>query len=134
MAHSRVDPCSQTGIIQVGFRYTNKVCRGTYRSISPGNSTAPANQFVLLSWTCVTYATIAQNINITEMQDLLKQALLVFALLLDALLDKEAPTKPSLTRGAIVRVRRVLRSVRYSMLIKGGRFLTKSNSSLDYCS
>ncbi|KIL53983.1 hypothetical protein M378DRAFT_28830 [Amanita muscaria Koide BX008] len=71
------------------------------------SSYATADMFVLLSWSCGIYTTCANSDDFVSSNPW-KTLINSIAILLDALLGSEA--KPSLKKGALVRVRRALRS------------------------
>ncbi|OJA10082.1 hypothetical protein AZE42_06300 [Rhizopogon vesiculosus] len=76
---------------------------------SPGTY-APADIFVLLSWTCGLYATCLRSSPGFTSSSLWKVLVQIFATLFDMQLNRSTRTKPTMQKSALVRTRRALRS------------------------
>ncbi|EGO00628.1 hypothetical protein SERLA73DRAFT_71629 [Serpula lacrymans var. lacrymans S7.3] len=106
--HTSPDECKMGVAEQVLGWLSNEVGRMSKRG-SP-SSYAPADIFVLLSWTCGLYTTCLQsNPDFTHIGTW-RVLVAIMAALVDMLMNKSTRTKPTMQKSGLVRLRRALRS------------------------
>lgn len=112
-------------VFQGASRLVYRVSRSMLMTCS---TYAPADLYVLLSWSCGLY-TVYSATN-TDASSTLpwKTLIAVMATLLELILNKSTPAKDTLRKGALVRTRRSLRSVGRASSLQSTMF-TKSRET-----